>query len=113
MWSKVKLDTFFQTSGKSKALLQQSVRDLASWNMQQMAQSRLEKMNLLQLKLDIKAMQIGQLEKMSSSSLSKNKRLIFQLPQQVPPLKRIFEFRSWRILRFFARSFREFKKKVV
>ena len=113
MWFEVNLDTFFQNSSKSEALLQQSVRGLASSNMQQMAQSRLEKMNLLQLKLDIKAMQIGQLEKLSASSQSKNKRLTVQLAQQNSPLKRIFEFRSWRFLRFFARSFREVRKRFV
>jgi hypothetical protein len=113
MWFEVNLDTFFQNSSKSEALLRQSVRDLAFWNMQQIAQSRLEKMNLLQLKLDIKVMQIGQLEKLYASSLSKNKRLTFRFVQQISPLKRIFEFRSWRIVRFFARSFRKVKKKFV
>jgi hypothetical protein len=113
MWFEVNLDTFFQNSSKSEALLQQSVRDLASSNMQQMAQSRLEKMNLLQLKLDIKAMQIGQLEKLSASSQSKNKWLTVQLAQQISPLKRIFEFSSWRFLRVFARSFREIKEKIA
>jgi hypothetical protein len=107
------LDTFFQTSAKSEALLQQSVGDLALWNMQQMAQSRLEKMNLLQLKLDIKVTQLNQLERMYSSTLSRNKRLTFQRAQQISPFKRIFEFRSWRVVRFFARSFRQIKKKIV
>ena len=107
------LDTFFQTSIKSEALLQQSVNDLAFWNMQQMAQSRLEKMNLLQLKLDIKVIQIDQLERICSSSLTRNKNSTFQLPQQISPFKRIFEFRSWRVVRYFGRSFREIKKKIV
>jgi len=107
----VNLDTFLQSSDEPNVLLQHSVNDLALWNMQQMAQSCLEKMNLLQLKLDIKAMQIGQLEKLSASSQSKNKRLTVQLAQQILPLKRIFEFRAWRFLRFFEKSFREVKKR--
>jgi hypothetical protein len=82
----VNLDTFLQSADEPYVLLQHSVNDLALWNMQQMAQSRIEKMNQLQLALDIKVIQINQLE-------------------------RIFESRTWRFVRFFERSFREVKKR--
>lgn len=106
------LDTFFQASGKSEVLLRQMVSDLAFWNMQQMAQLRLEKMGQLQLTLDLKVTEVNQLERICSSCLSRNKKLTFILNEQNLLFKRIFDSRTWRIMRFFGRNFREITRKI-